>query len=138
MATLSITLVSGTDNDLDANVAAFTSAYAKFIVENHDMSEKIGAAINAVFDTYRGTVLTMPILANFAMQHLSYTPATFKVLSEKVCEYVRENADRHEKTDKDGVILQAAEAPRTRAFKIAKGKNGGVTRWSDIAPTVKA
>jgi hypothetical protein len=129
---ISIALVSGTADDLAANTALFKDAYETFVVENADLSEKIDIAVNAVFDQYKSTALAMPILANFAMQHLTYTPATFKVLQEKVCEYVRENADRHEKKDDDGVVIQVAESPRTRAFKIAKGKGGGVVRWSDV------
>jgi len=129
---LTVTLVSGTDNDLDANIAAFTDAYLAFMVESQDQTEKIAAAVHAVFDQYPGMALPMPSLANFALNHLTYTPATFKVLQEKVCEYVRDNADRSEKKDENGILIQAAEAPRTRLFKIAKGKGGGVTRWSDV------
>jgi hypothetical protein len=131
MATLSVTLVSGTDNDLDANVAAFRTAYCAFVAEREIEDTNIGEAVHAVFDQYPGANINLPALCGFALQRLNVQPESFKKLEERVADFVRENADRHEKKDKDGVVTQMAEPDRTRTFKIAKGKNGGVLRWSD-------
>jgi hypothetical protein len=130
---LSVSLVSGTDDDLAANLAAFEAQYLAHMDNVVNLTDKIHNAVHAVFDKYPNAPIAMPSLINFAMAHLSYTPDTFKDMSAAVGEYVRENADRHEKTDKEtGVVTQVAEAPRTRQFKIAKGKSGGCLRWSDI------
>jgi hypothetical protein len=127
--TLSLALVSGTDNDLAANLVLFEEAYTALLEERAASFDMIATAVDEVFDTHNKAPLAMPTLVNFAMQRLSYTPETFKALSDSVADYVRENADRHEKTDKEtGVIIQAAEKAGTRKFKIAKGKGGGVSR----------
>jgi len=132
MATvLTVTLVSGTDDDLAANVTAFRSAYLAFVAEREIEDAAIGDAVHAVFDQYRSASINMPALAGFALQRLNVQPENFKALEARIMDYVRENADRHEKSDKAGVVIQAAEPPRTRTFVIAKGKGGGVRRWAD-------
>jgi hypothetical protein len=132
MTTLTVTLVSGTDDDLAANEQAFRTSYLAFVAEREIEDTNIGDAVHAVFDQYRSASINMPALAGFALTRLNVQPENFKALETRVMEYVRENADRHEKTDKEtGLITQAAETPRTRSFVIAKGKGGGVKRWSD-------
>jgi hypothetical protein len=131
MATLTITLVTGSDDDLAANEAAFRTSYLAFVAEREIEDGNIGDAVHAVFDQYKSASINMPALAGFVLQRLNVQPENFNALEARVMEYVRQNADLHEKKAKDGTITQTAEAPRTRTFTIGKGKGGGVKRWSD-------
>jgi hypothetical protein len=132
MATLTITLVSGSDDDLAANEAAFRTSYLAFVAEREIQDDNIGNAVHAVFDQYKSATINMSARTGFVLHRLNVQPENFKALETRVMEYVRSNADRHEKSDKEtGVITQDAEAPRTRTFVIAKGKGGGVRRWID-------
>jgi len=77
----------------------------------------IANAVNGVFDQYKGANINMPALQASALQKMNAVPSNFKLLSQKVGEFVRANAST---SRSDG-----------RAFKIGKGKGGGVSRWSD-------
>jgi hypothetical protein len=138
MATLTLTVTLATlaasgRVDREASLTACETALDQFIAEKDTQDETIAEAVNAVFDKYPGVNINMPALNNYAMQELNALPSNHAALSERVLAYVRENADRHQKTDKKTkAILQAAEAPRTRLFCITNGKGGGVKRWSDV------
>lgn len=128
---ITVTLVFDTDGNVnvEASREAFEAEMDLYLSDENEIAE----AVNAVFSQYKGATINMPALAGFAMQRLKMTPSNFATLEERIGDYVRENADRHEKKDKEtGVITQVAEPQRTRLFSIAKGKGGGVKRWSDI------
>jgi len=129
---MTVELVSGTDDDRAANVYVFQEAYDLFIAANLNLSDKIAGAVDAVFDEYPNKPIVIPSLVNAAMGHLTYSLNTFKSLSDSIVEYVRENADRTDRKDRAGNVISSAEADRTRKFKIGKGANGGVTRWSNV------
>lgn len=130
---LSFALVLATDGtiDTDASLSSAKKTLLTYVAERETESEQIGEAVHAVFDQYKGASINMPALQSMALTHLNVQPESFKVLGERVAQYVRDNADLPEVKDKAGNVTQAAEPARTRAFKISKGKNGGVRRWAD-------
>ena len=130
--TLTIALVVTADGiDQDASRQAFNSALVNYVAEREVEDDNIGSAVHAVFDQYPSANINMPALTSYVLQKLNAQPENFNTLEVRVMEYVRSNADLSEKKDKAGNIIQSAEAPRTRAFVIGKGKGGGVKRWSD-------
>lgn len=71
--------------------------------------------VKQVFDRFKGTNLNMPALVSLTTSELNVAPEHFKIMSEKVMDYIRTNSG------------ERGEA----MFSIAKGKGGGVRRWSD-------
>lgn len=110
---LSVCAVRFTDGtiDIESTLEGLESQLSALAASEENSAERIGEAVHAVFDAYKGQVLTMPALVNAALGHLSVTPDTFAAESAAVAEYVRQR--------KDG------------EFKIAKGKGGGVSRVCD-------
>ena len=68
--------------------------------------ELVSTAVNAVFDKFDGAKINMPALITLALQHLNVQPETWKMLSERVTDYIRSSPN----------------------FEVTKGKNGGVKR----------
>jgi hypothetical protein len=132
MATLTVTLVEGNNGiDQDASLNAFRSALATFVVEREIQEDTIANAVHSLFDKYLGVNINMPALCSSVLQALNVQPENFKVMETRVQEYVRQNSDLSEKKDKEGNVVQIGEPVGTRAFHIAKGKGGGVTRTCD-------
>jgi len=136
--TLSAFVVRGEDGrlDSDATVAKFVDRLAEWesAVEKEDSA--IAAAVHEVFDTkiVKGGSLNMDAIVTFAIPALNPNSDNFAILRDRIKDWVRTNADQPAKKSKDGkTVLVEAEAPRTRAFSIAKGKGGGVRRWADVA-----
>jgi hypothetical protein len=102
--------------DLDATCAKFARDLLTFKTESETETEEVGAAVNSVFDQFPGARINMPALVNYALQRLNVQPENFRILSEKVQNYVRDHAGPRE----DGAL-----------FHIGKGKGGGVFRWAD-------
>jgi hypothetical protein len=102
--------------DRDATCAKFARDLLAFQAKMETETEAVGAAVNAVFDQFPGARLNMPALVNYALQRLNVQPENFRILSEKVQNYVRDHAGASE----SGAL-----------FHIGKGKGGGVFRWSD-------
>lgn len=115
LANLAAAALRETDGTIDvsATLAAVEEQLWALIDEEATSGVRIAAAVNAVFTTYKGKVLTMPSLVNAALAQLDVTPATFAAESEAVAEYVRRTP---------------------LEFKIAKGKGGGVSRIVDAPP----
>jgi len=107
----------GTDGSID--VAASANAYAKALtnwkVENEIPAETISEAMNTILDGHPGRI-PMPALLSLTVQQLGATPETFKVLSDRVHQYVQARA-------KAGELF------------IVKGKNGGCTREAPVKKT---
>ena len=110
--------------DQDASHAAFTTALSKHIAEREVEQTQIASAVSDLFDQYKGSSINMPALASMTAQKLNAQPENFKVLSERVLDYVRANAQGE--TAKDGSV----ERPES-VFVIGKGKGGGCYRRAD-------
>jgi len=115
-STLTVTLVRCEDGSVDVagSEAAFSGALVKYIAERETEGTEIALAVESVFDKLNGARGNMPYVVNQALQALNVQPENHKVLSEKVAEFIRANA-------------QGDEA----VYHIGKGKAGGVIRLSD-------
>lgn len=118
MSNMNEFLVRGSDGtvDVDATTLKFRGALEVYIAERETENALIAAAVSEVFDQFKGANINMPALTSYALQRLNATPSNFMALSERIQEYVRENAG-------EGGI-----------YKIAKGKGGGVRRVADLPP----
>lgn len=116
MKSLTVSLVHFSDGSIDTEASGreFFAQLDKLIVEEGKMSEDIAIAVEAVFDTLNGARANMPYVVNEALRRIGTTPANYNLLTEKVGEFVRANA-------------QGEDA----VYHIGKGKGGGVIRLSD-------
>lgn len=122
---ITVTLVERDGHvDQDASRKAFDSALSKHIAEGEVEQTQIADAVSALFDQYQGSPIPMPALASMTAQKLNAQPENFKVLSERVLDYVRSHS-QGEKAE-DGTV----ERPDS-LFVIGKGKNGGCYRRAD-------
>lgn len=121
--TLSTTLVRDDSGavDVESSVAAFRAAVLQHIAARETETTTIALAVDELFTEKRGARLHMPYVVSQCQQKLNAQPENFKALGERVAQYVRDNA---------------GERDSGKLFNIGKGKNGGVTRWSD-APAPK-
>jgi hypothetical protein len=103
------------DVDVDATCEKFAQVLLQYQAERETESATIGAAVNAVFDQHRGATINTPAITSLVLQRLNAQFEQYKVLSERVHSYIRSNAGEK------GSAL----------FRVAKGKGGGVSRWSD-------
>jgi hypothetical protein len=124
--TLETTLVQNEEGniDQDLSVAAFRTALLKRIAERETEATSIGEAVNALFDEHLGTSINMPAVASMTCAKLNAQPENYKVLSDRILQYVRDNSQGE--TTEDGVEERPAST-----FVIAKGKNGGCYRRAD-------
>lgn len=118
MSTITLSLVRGVDGsvDVEASVEAAREQILTFIAEREEQDTKIGEVVHGIFDKYRGSVIPMPALTSLVLQQLGASPETFKVLGEKVAEYLRGNAGEQ----------------GFSTFAISRGRGGGVKRWCDV------
>jgi hypothetical protein len=116
--TLNTYLVRAADGsiDHDATTLKFQGDLLKYEAERETEAETVGAAVNAVFDQFKGTRLNMPAVTSYALTHLNVQPENFKTLTERVQGFIRDHSGERE----SGAL-----------FSIAKGKHGGVCRWAD-------
>lgn len=117
LATFAVRDSSG-NVDLDGTMVKFQSELLKFQAERETETAVIAEAVTAVFDQHRGANIQMPAIVTLALQRLNVQPESYKVLSERVADFVRANA--------------GTERAEGKTFRIAKGKGGGVTRWVDV------
>ncbi len=97
--------------DVSASAQAYAAALTKWVAENEVSSDRIAAAVNAVFDRFPGQRLPMPALLSLAVAELGVEPAAHKAMTDRVHAFVSGQSKG------DGATIV-----------IAKGKNGGVTR----------
>ena len=109
--------------DIDASTAAFRSAAIKRQAELETEQTEIADAVTALFDQYRGQAIPMPTVGSMVAQKLNAQPENFKVLSDRVLDYVRQNSQ--------GEVKDGVAARPDSEFVIGKGKNGGCYRRAD-------
>ena len=114
--------------DRAATVAAFNTALDAVIVKDAETTGKVGEAVSAVFDEYKGAAINMPALCGMVCTKLGADKDTFQSLSDAAKSYVQNNAQG----DKDKATGEV-ENPDS-LFVIAKGRGGGVRRRADITP----
>lgn len=94
----------------EATLERFATDLLKYEAERETENTTIGVAIHALFDAHLGKRLASPFVVGEALKSLNAQPDTYKLLTEKVMEYLRTNPD----------------------FSISKGKGGGVGRVADL------
>jgi hypothetical protein len=117
--TITTNLVFTSDGSVDRapSTEAFTTALNARIAERETQISLIVEGVSSLFDQYKGESVGLPAVASMVAQRLNAPPASFKVISERVAQYVRDNSD----------------GKGTNEYQIRKGKSGGVSRVSDQA-----
>ncbi len=129
MANLSITVdLVTTDGviDIDASAQAFRTAALRRQAELETEGAEIAQACEELFDQYRGKAIPMPTVGSMVAQKLNAQPENFKVLSDRVLDYVRANSQTTG-SEEDGTLVQHPDS----LFVIGKGKGGGAYRRAD-------
>lgn len=117
--------------DFDATMAAFAARLTDYEAAVGMETEQIANAVHSVFNKFPSINLTMDAIVSFALPDLNPTPDNHTILSARIKDYIRDNADRPAVLDEvTKATITPAEAPRTRLFAIAKGKGGGVRSWN--------
>lgn len=111
--------------DVDASMAAYGEALVAWKAENEIPTDRIEAAVEAVFDRFPTARLSMPALIHEAVSELQGTPAQHKALSKRVQNYV---------TGQCGT----GETRNTGRLDIQKGVGGGVLRLALPGQTIPA
>lgn len=96
--------------DHEGTLAKFAGDLLRFEAEREVEREVIAGAVHALFDKHLGKRLATPFVVGEALKALNAQPENYKVLTEKVQDFLR--------TD-----------PK---FSISKGKGGGVGRVCDL------
>ncbi len=123
--TIDLVLTDGSI-DLDASTQAFRSAAVRRQAELETEQEQIAEAVSALYDRFPGQAIGMPAVASMTAQALNAQPENFKVLSDRVLDYVRSNS-QETGSAKEGTLVSHPDS----LFVIAKGKNGGCYRRAD-------
>lgn len=114
-------VLEGGKIDQDKSEAAFRGALLKYVAERETEGTLIEEAVDALFTQYKSASINMPAVCSMAAQRLGAQPENFKVLSDRVAEYIRANS-QETGSEKDGNLVQHPDSK----FVIAKGKGGGV------------
>jgi len=109
--------------DIEASTAAFRTAALRRQAELETEQTEIADAVTALFDQYLGQPIAMPTLGSMVAQKLNAQPENFKVLSDRVLDYVRQNSQ--------GKVTDGVEERPDSLYFIGKGKNGGCYRRAD-------
>lgn len=112
--------------DQDKSEAAFRSNLLRYVAERETEGTLIAEGVAALFDQYKGAAINMPAVCSMTAQRLGAQPENFKVLSDRVAEYVRANS-QETGSEKEGTLTEHPDS----LFVIAKGKGGGVSRRAD-------
>jgi len=118
--------------NIDASQAAFRTAALKRQAELETEGAEIASACAELFEQYKGKAIPMPTVGSMVAQKLNAEPENFKVLSDRVLDYVRSNSQ--ERKAADGTVTKHEDS----LFVIGKGKNGGCyVRADRPAPAAK-
>jgi len=107
--------------DQKQTLEKFSKDLSQYCAASETETVVLAEKVNETFDKYKGAKLNMPALVSLTLQALGVTPENYKIMTEKVQDFVRANAGER----------------GTAPFNIAKGKGGGVSRWIDIVLSEK-
>lgn len=102
--------------DHEGTLAKFAGDLLRFEAERELEREVIANAVHALFDKHLGKRLNTPFVVGEALKALNAQPENYKVLTEKVQDFIRTSPD----------------------FHTGKGKGGGVARLCDLTPEQRA
>jgi hypothetical protein len=113
--------------DIDASAQVFRTAALKRQAELETEGAEIAQACEELFDQYRGKAIPMPTVGSMVAQKLNAQPENFKVLSDRVLDYVRANSQSTGSEEEGTLVLHPDSL-----FVIGKGKGGGCSRRADV------
>lgn len=93
--------------DVQATHLKFTQDLHAYILSEKTDNDVISKAVERAFRDRNVSTLGMNAILHYTMENIEVAPANFNAIRERVANYVRSN---------------------TRAFKVSKGKGGGV-QW---------
>jgi hypothetical protein len=96
--------------DLDSTTLKFQADCEKYEIENKADNAAVKDAIHAVFDQYPSNI-NMPALVSLVAGKLGASPAQFETIKDRVADVIHASPE----------------------FKVAKGRNGGVSRPVTVA-----
>lgn len=94
----------------EATVAKFAGDLSRFEAERELEANTIGTVIHALFDKHLGKKIPTPFVVSEALKALNAQPENYKVLSDKVAEFIKVSPE----------------------FVTTRGKGGGVARIADM------
>ena len=98
--------------NVEATLAGVAEQLLALVEAESTLSGSIAEALATVFDTHRGKTLPMPAVCSLAAGLMGVSPSEFNETVAAIGRHIRSNA----------------------AFKVAKGKGGGVSRLADAPP----
>ena len=110
--------------DMQATLNKFSADLNAYDQKFGAQMEMIGAAVNALFDQYKGARLNMSFIQGEVVRRTNVDPQNYSNLSDKVQEYLHIHSQG--KQDQYGNV----DRPNS-LYLINKGKGGGVARRSD-------
>jgi hypothetical protein len=115
---ISYFIIRSVDGSIDheATLGKFAGDLLQFEAEREIECSTIGAVVHATFDTHLGKRLPTPFVLNEALRALNAQPENYKVLTEKVQQFIRTSPE----------------------FHTLPGKGGGVARLRDLTPEQRA
>lgn len=117
-------VVRASDNsiDHDATLAKFAGDLLRFEAEREMEQGVIAEAVHALFDRWLGKRLTTPFVTGEALKVLNAQPENYKVLTQKVQEFLRTSPEFHSGKGKGGGIARLRDLTAEQRAKIAKGE----------------
>ena len=100
-----------------ATLAACQERIQAYVIEREAEQNTLSEVVNQVFDSLNGVRASVPYVINTALLKLNVSSAAYKTVEKRIGDYIRSHSGDRE----SGM-----------PFNIAKGKGGGVCRWSDF------
>ena len=115
---ITVQLVQDASGRIDqaASLAAFETSLSALVANVETENTEIAAKVAVLFDQNMGKHIAMPTVGSLTANLLGAVSENYRVLSERVCDYVRANSD----------------GKGSDTFTIVRGAGGGVGRKSDL------
>jgi hypothetical protein len=94
----------------EETLSRFAGDLARFEAQREMENETIGRSLHKLFDQHKGRKVPTPFVIAEVLKDLGASPETYKILTEKVGEYIKTSSE----------------------FVTTKGKGGGVGRICDL------
>lgn len=116
--------------DMEQTLAKFKHTVQQFIADRETEEAQIAEAIEAVLTENLGTRTNLDFVTGTVARALNATAANYGDIKAKTADYIRRNACG-EKDGKPVDMKTGEELPEPRRYFLGKGRDGGVSRWSD-------
>lgn len=116
--------------DMEKTLAKFEHTVSQFIADRETEETQIADAIEAVLSENVGTRTNLDFVTGTVARSLNATALNYGDLKAKAADYIRQNACG-EKDGKPVDTKTGEELPEARRYFLGKGRDGGVSRWTD-------